>query len=83
MKKIIFLLVAVFLLHHLYQRAPVTVSDIKHDIVILYVTSGCGYCKNMRQFLKDNHINYTQYDIEQSEQGRKQHAALNAPCDVE
>ncbi len=78
MKSIIFLLATFFLFQHFYQREPVTVSEVKHDNVILYATAWCGYCKSMRQFLNENHIQYTEYDIEQSEQARKQHAALNA-----
>jgi len=77
MKKIIFILFAVFLFQQFYQPASVQqVNDVKHDNVILYATSWCGYCKKTRAFLADNNIAYTEYDIETSEDGRKQHEAL-------
>jgi glutaredoxin len=44
--------------------------------VILYATSWCGYCKQTRAFLDEQNISYTEYDIETSDEGRKQHAAL-------
>lgn len=78
MKTIIFFLVTFFLFQRFYQPATIEVSAVKHENVILYATDWCGYCEKTRQFLDENHIKYTEYDIEKSEQARQQHAALNA-----
>ncbi|MGJ8618710.1 MAG: glutaredoxin family protein [Methylophilaceae bacterium] len=78
MKKIIFVLVAFFLFQQFYPTKTVEVNAIKHENVILYATAWCGYCKKMRGFLAENNINYIEYDVEKSEEGRKQHEALNA-----
>jgi mycoredoxin len=77
-KKVVFLLVAFFLFQRFYQPETIEVATIKHNDIILYATDWCGYCKKTRQFLDENHIQYTEFDIEKSEQGRAQHAALNA-----
>lgn len=78
MKKFIFILAAFFLFQQFYPTKTIDVSPIKHENVILYATDWCGYCKKMRTFLAENNINYIEYDVEKSEEGRKQHAALNA-----
>lgn len=44
--------------------------------VVLYGTSWCQYCAKARDYLKTSNIPYVDLDIEQSEQARKQHAAL-------
>jgi mycoredoxin len=44
--------------------------------VTLYATSWCGYCAKTRKLLDDNHIAYTEYDIESSEEGNRQYKAL-------
>jgi mycoredoxin len=44
--------------------------------VILYATSWCGYCRMTRTFLADNGIEYTEYDIEASAEGKRQYDAL-------
>ena len=43
---------------------------------ILYATDWCGYCKKTRTFLKENNIDYVEYDIEKSEEGAEQHKRL-------
>jgi glutaredoxin len=53
------------------DRAVASVSD-----VTLYATSWCGYCRKTRQFLADKGIAYTEYDIEQSAEGRRQYDEL-------
>jgi glutaredoxin len=78
MKKVIFIAAAFFLFQQFYPAKTIEVSPIKHENVILYATDWCGYCKKMRTFLADNNINYIEYDVEKSEEGRKQHEALNA-----
>ena len=44
--------------------------------VILYATSWCGYCKKTRELLRDNNIDYFEYDIEKSKEGNKQYKAI-------
>lgn len=45
--------------------------------VILYGTSWCGYCKKTREFLAENNIAYTEFDIESSDEGRRRYDAIN------
>ncbi len=78
MKTIIFLLAAFFLFQQFYEPETIEVNAVKHDNVILYATDWCGYCEKTRQFLDNNQIKYTEYNIEKSEQARQQYAALNA-----
>ena len=44
--------------------------------VILYTTSWCGYCAKARKLLKENNVDYFEYDIEKSAEGDRQHKAL-------
>ena len=82
MKKIIFILVAVFMFQHFYSgefnmgTGQTQAAEVRHDNVILYATSWCGYCKKTRAFLAENNIQYTEYDIETTIRGRDGHEAL-------
>ena len=80
MKKIIFLLIAVGLFQFWHKREPaqenIVQASAQHQEVILYATSWCGYCKKTRALLAENNIEYTEYDIEESDEGRKQHEQL-------
>ncbi len=44
--------------------------------VILYATSWCGYCEKTRELLNDNSIEYHEYDVETSVEGREQYDRL-------
>jgi len=44
--------------------------------VILYATSWCAYCKKTRKLLEENYIPYYEYNIETSQEGRKQYDKL-------
>lgn len=44
--------------------------------VILYATAWCGYCAKARKLLDDHNIDYYEYDIEKSVEGREQYKAL-------
>lgn len=47
-----------------------------NDVVIL--TAGwCHYCTKTRQFLKKNHVKFTEYDIENSNIGYQLYRSLN------
>ncbi len=81
MKKIIIVLLA-FGLYQVFVKseppqADSTLTSNQHEKVILYGTSWCGYCKKTRELLASNHVEYTEYDIETSEEGRLQHEQLN------
>ncbi|MBC7787015.1 MAG: glutaredoxin family protein [Methylophilaceae bacterium] len=45
--------------------------------VILYGTTWCGYCQKTREFLAENNITYTEFDIENSDEGRRRYDAIN------
>lgn len=47
------------------------------NVVVLYATDWCGYCKKARELFVDNNIKYTEFDIEKSDEGRKQYDKLN------
>ena len=44
--------------------------------VDIFVTSWCGYCKKMKQFLDTKGIRYTAFDIEKDSNARKQYKEL-------
>ncbi len=52
-------------------------ANITSQKVILYGTTWCGYCKKTRQFLKENNIAFTEFDIEHSHEGRRRYDAIN------
>ena len=45
--------------------------------VILYGTSWCSYCQKTREFLAENNIAYTEFDIEKSDEGRQRYDAIS------
>jgi len=44
--------------------------------VILYATSWCGYCEKARELLTENNIDFHEYDVEKSTEGREQFKRL-------
>ncbi|MCO1336986.1 glutaredoxin family protein [Microbulbifer sp. OS29] len=50
--------------------------DVPNDVVVLYATKWCGYCKRARQLLRKHDIEYIEYDIEASREGRVQYDRL-------
>lgn len=81
MKKVIFIIAAALLFQHFYNSPSQVIgtpqaAEAKHDNVVLYATAWCGYCKKTRAFLAENDIKYTEYDVEESEEGHKQFKAL-------
>lgn len=42
--------------------------------VVMYSASWCGVCKSARNYMKSNHIRFTEYDIETSERGKRDYA---------
>lgn len=79
MKKFLFFAI---ILAAVYNRGPIEaffaendpgydlVNQGKHEVV-LYATSWCGYCAKTRRLFKGNNIAYTEYDIEESYEGRQ------------
>jgi glutaredoxin len=45
--------------------------------VVLYTTQRCGYCKKAKQFLRQSNINYTEYDVETSNKGKRDYKKLS------
>src|SRR5580692_6083999 len=48
----------------------------KEKNVIVYGTSWCGYCKKTREYLHSLNVEYTFYDIENSDVGKRKYEAL-------
>lgn len=46
--------------------------------VVMYSTEWCGYCKKARDFFNQNHIPFTEYDIEKDAGARKQYQEMGA-----
>ncbi len=44
--------------------------------VIVYSASWCGYCKASREFLKDNRIRFTEFDVENTADGAEAYEKL-------
>ncbi len=44
--------------------------------VIMYSASWCGYCDKARAYFERNGIPFTEYDVEDSDKGRKDHAQM-------
>ena len=82
--KVLFIVVALLLGSYLAQISSTKNSGLsalsiaaKHQgKVILYATDWCGYCAKMRRFLKHKKIDYHEYNIEKSVEGKNQYHAL-------
>ncbi len=48
----------------------------ENNVVVLYATDWCGYCRKARELLADNNIQYTEFDIEKSDEGRRRYDDL-------
>jgi mycoredoxin len=56
---------------------PTEILSAYEGKVVLYATEWCGYCKKTRDLLEKNGIEYTEYDIEKSAQGKEEYDQLN------
>lgn len=45
--------------------------------VVMYSTTWCGVCKRARNYFRANNIPFQEYDIENTERGRRDYARLN------
>lgn len=52
------------------REAPTEIADKYGDIAVLYGTNWCGYCEKTRELFKRNNIEYIDYDIETSREGK-------------
>ena len=59
-----------------FFRSQEDYSHFQQSPVVLYATAWCGYCKKARQFLADYNIEYIEYDIEKSKEGKAQYDEL-------
>lgn len=48
----------------------------KEKAVVLYSTSWCTYCKQVREYLKSEGVAYTEYDIESSDEAKRKFQAV-------
>ncbi|WP_415227313.1 glutaredoxin family protein [Psychromonas sp.] len=76
MKKLLILCVIFGIYHNWPILSNGTSEYSENNVVILYATDWCGYCKKTRELLKDNNIQYTEFDIEKSEEGRRRYDEL-------
>ncbi|HVK98198.1 MAG TPA: glutaredoxin family protein [Dongiaceae bacterium] len=82
MKKWVLILLALFVVQkwdaiQLYFNPPAPRPPGAPSEVILYATSWCGYCAKTRELLQENKIDYQEFDIEKSSEGRAKYEALN------
>jgi len=81
LKKIVILCIALFVYQNWgaidnYLNPPPDYAEAHGGKVILYATKWCGYCKKARSLLTENNIQFYEYDIEESQEGAKQHKSL-------
>lgn len=81
MKKLILVATALFIFQKWgaivnYIDPPPDYAVAHNGKVILYATSWCPYCAKTRKLLQDNNIDYFEYDIEKSEEGRAEYTKL-------
>lgn len=56
--------------------APVQRSAKAGEKPIILVTSWCGYCRSLENYLNENNIRYTRYDIERDTIGQRMYNQL-------
>jgi glutaredoxin len=59
------------------ESLPATPDQPKHHDVMMYSASWCGVCKQARAYFVAKHIPFTEYDVEQSDKGKHDFAALH------
>lgn len=46
------------------------------NMLTMYSTSRCGYCKKARHYFKENNITYIEKDVENSQDGKREYKKL-------
>lgn len=59
-----------------FFNSPQDYSKLNDSDVVLYATEWCGYCEKTREFFSENKIPYYEYDIDKSEDGRRQYESI-------
>lgn len=82
MKNIIYVVLGLGILFKLgYLSSPFsqepTLEIPYGNSTVLYSTAWCGYCKKTRALLEKHGIEYTEFDIERSSEGKQQYEKLN------
>lgn len=84
MKSVRIISTALIIIAFLWMGAKFTLTppkpeltELHQDKVVLYATEWCGYCAKTRAFLKEKNIDYVEYDIEKSAEGKAQYQLLN------
>lgn len=62
-----------------FSIAQTTYAKPHENEVVLFGTSWCGYCKKTRAIFHRYGIEFTDYDIETSDEGRRKYDALSTP----
>ena len=60
------------------RAAPAELAEKYGSKVVLYATSWCGYCEKTRKLFKQYNIQYLEYDIENSIEGKREFDQLGA-----
>lgn len=66
------------------ELEAIETAESEHDVV-LYMTSWCGYCRKMTDFLNSKNIDYVSFDIEKDKAARKvfkKHGGRGVPVAV-
>lgn len=61
----------------LYEKTHYS-APVKRSGVEIYVTDWCGYCRKLEEFLDQQGIAYTSFDIEKDKSAKRRHAALGS-----
>ena len=51
-------------------------SQVAENDVVLYATSWCGYCAKTRKMLNEKGIEFVEFDVEKSGEGRAQYELI-------
>ena len=74
--KVLLLIITLASYHESHAAGRHDVATNHPQQIVLYATSWCGYCQKAREFLARNRIQYVEYDIEKSSEGKRQFAQL-------
>lgn len=77
MKKILVIAIALIVIYKLVSKpdngSDFNASEFNGDEVVLFATDWCGYCRKTREFFAEHNIDYKEFDIEKSPEGKRQY----------